>query len=508
MTDEPDFGAGALASTLRQRAVRGGASIMVARSCAQVFQWSVTLFVARLMLPDDYGMMTCGALLLGFADLLAEMGVGKALVQKRELTQEDFAQGFTLSLALSAVLYAGIFLLAGPTADYLERPGFTLFLRVLGLSLFLTPWRSISGAMLEREIQMGRWSAAQLAAAAIQAALVLGLAWVGFGYWALACGALVGRSAETALLIRIAGWRPRLAVPSRSAAQLIRYGAHISGSSLLWFIYIDADFAVLGALLGPVFLGYYALAFQIISLPVQKIGATANQIMFPVYCKLQGDRAQCRDWLLRLSVLQGFVAFPVLAGIALVAGDGLPLLLGQKWQPAVVPLQLLCPVGGLMMVGTGLPPLLNAIGRPDINLRYTAVCAALLPLSFLGAAWWGNQEYGKEGALVGVCLVWLALHPLLVTGLIFATRHLTGVAPLDLLRCHLPVLAGLAVMTVSVLSVQWLASQSPASLRLAGAIGAGVVSYALWMLATARNTILADIGAVWRELRHTKPVPM
>lgn len=294
-------------------------------------------------------------------------------------------------------------------------------------------------------------------------------------------------------------------MPSRAAAGLARYGIHVSASALLWFIYSNADFAVLGALLGPVFLGYYALAYQLISLPVQKISGIANQVMFPVYCKLQDDPARLRDWFLRLTVLQDFVALPILTGMALVAEDGLPILLGEQWRPAVLPTQLLCPVGALMMVSTALPPLLNAAGRPDINLRYTALCALLFPVSFLAAGWWGEQENGSEGGLVGVCAAWLCLYPLVVTGLIFLTRRLTGVTPLALLRSHVPVLIGLCVMAITVLSVQWWTAESPVGVRLALAIGAGVASYSLWMLATARGTILADLRAVWRELRGNRP---
>src|SRR5262249_41615969 len=121
--------------SLRQRAVRGVAAVAIARLTAQVFQWPVTLLVARLLLPDDYGMMTAGSLFLGLADLLAEMGVGRALVQKQELTEEDLGQGFTLSLLLSALFYGGIFWLAVPAADFFQRPEFTTFLRVLALEL-------------------------------------------------------------------------------------------------------------------------------------------------------------------------------------------------------------------------------------------------------------------------------------------------------------------------------------------------------------------------------------
>src|SRR5262249_3525686 len=155
------------------------------------------------------------------------------------------------------------------------------------------------------------------------------------------------------------------------------------------------------ALLGPIFLGYYSLAFQLISLPVQKLTATANQVMFPVYCRLQGDRVRLRDWFLRLTALQACVGLPVLAGMALVAPDGLPLVLGDQWGQAVLPLQLLCPVGFVMMVGSAMGPFLNALGRPDLNVRYTAACTIVLPVTFLGAGWWGIALGGGEGGLVG-----------------------------------------------------------------------------------------------------------
>src|SRR5262249_4866572 len=103
------------------------------------------------------------------------------------------------------------------------------------------------------------------------------------------------------------------------------------------------------------------------------------------------------------------------------------------------------------------------------------------------------------------CLAWLGLHPWLVFGFVYLTRACTGVTPLDVLRGHLPILAGLACMTITVLLVQGMVADLSRGARLAAAITAGVVSYSLWMLATARNTILADFRTVWRELRRPSP---
>jgi O-antigen/teichoic acid export membrane protein len=485
--------------SLQRRAVRGGAFVLGARLVIQVFQWSVTFFVARLLLPEDYGMMTTGMLFLDLADLLAEAGVGRALVQKKDLTAADLAQGFTLSLLLSTGLYAVLFVGAGPAAAHLGRPDFAVFLRILSLLLFLVPYRAVTIALLERDLLMGKRSAVQLAGAAVQTVLVLGLALAGAGYWALAGGALAARLIEAAVLAATSGWRPRLARPRRAAAALVRFGMHVSFASVLSFAFNNADFAVLGWLLGPAVLGYYSVAFQLISLPVQKITSTANQVMYPVYCRLQDDRPRLRDWYLRLTAVQSFIALPALAGLALVAADAVPFLLGDRWRPAVLPLQLLCPVGALMVVGAGLPPLFNALGRPDINLRYAAIGAATFPAGFFGAAWAAGSD--GDAGLMGVCLVWLTLYPLLIGGFLHFTRHLTGVTFGAVLRSHVPVLAGTGCMTLCVLAVGQALAAAPTAVRLAAVVATGMASYALWMLLTARATILSDLVVAWRDLR-------
>jgi O-antigen/teichoic acid export membrane protein len=263
----------------------------------------------------------------------------------------------------------------------------------------------------------------------------------------------------------------------------------------LWFIYNNADFAAVNTISGTVALGYYAVAFQLMTLPVQKLSAHVNHIMFAVFCKLQDDRERVRDWFLRLTVLLTFVIMPVLAGLALVATDGIALVLGERWSAAAAPFQLLCPVGVILVVSSALHQTLAALGRPDVTLRYNIACAVLYPAGFFSAAW----LYGTTG----VCLVWLLLTPLLVAVLIHATRDVTGIRIRDVLRAQLPVLAGVGFMTCCVLAVQWLLRDDPRiAARLTAAIATGVAAYTGWMLLTARQTVLADVRGLWAELRR------
>jgi O-antigen/teichoic acid export membrane protein len=497
-SDRPPAGAEPLqretAMRLCRRAVRGGTIFLVTRLGIQGFQWIVTLFLARLLLPDDYGLMATAGVLLGLAETVAEAGLGRALIQKKAVTATEQAQAFTLGLLLSVGLYGALWGLAPLAAQHLERPQFALFLRVTALGLLCVPVQAVGAALLERELKFGAQSAIQTAAALVHSVLVLVLACRGYGAWALGLSALAVKLLQSAATGYASRWRPSLAWPSAAAGRLARYGALISLSSLCWYVYSNADFAVLSLLKGTAALGYYFMAYQLISIPTEKLSAHINQVAFATFCRLQDDRARMRGWFSRLIALLALVGAPALIGLALVADDAIPWLLGERWRPAVLPLQLLAPVGAVMVFSYTLSPYFNALGRPDLNLQYAAVCAVLFPPVFLAA--------GRAAGTVGVCLAWLLLYPGIVAVFIHRTRLLTGFGLRDFLRPLGPVLRGVLCMGAAVFLVRRaLAGEGLIAWRLAAAIFTGAAVYAVAILAFGRRTVVADVGILLRELR-------
>jgi teichuronic acid exporter len=478
---------------LRKRAVRGGLMIMGSRLAIQLFAWGVTLQVARLLRPYDYGLMTTGVVFIGLPDLLAEAGVAKALVQNKEISADDQAQCFTVSLLLALALYLGLFFLAGPAADHFETPELTVFLRTLGVAILLTPFRSVPQALLDRELHMGRQSLIALACGLIQASLVLGLALAGAGYWALAAGVLGSRAAEVLGLIGCTGWRPRLAWPSQRAGRMLAFGLHVTAANLFWFIYSNSDFAAVGAISGAVALGYYSLAFQLVSLPVQKLTSNVNQVAYPLFCRLQNDPAKLRAWYLRLTTLLSFFGMPMLAGMVLVAEEAFAVVLGERWLPAVPYFRLLSVAGMVMIVASTITHLFNALGRADLSMKYAAACASVLPLVFFTLANW----YG----VLGVCWGWLA-YPVIVAVAYHLTRHVTGVGVTCLIRAQAPVVAAVVFMSVAVLLAgRGLPETWPTAARLIALISVGMIAYSAFVLLLARRTVVADVFALLREMK-------
>jgi O-antigen/teichoic acid export membrane protein len=484
---------------LRQRAVRGGAFLFASRLAIQAISWAVTLAVARLLRPSDYGLVTTATVFVGLADLLAEAGIGRAVVRKKDLHADDLAEAFTLNLVFSCGLYALLFATAGPIAGFLKMPEFIHCLRVLAVTVLLVPFRAVPLAILDRKLRLGRQSAIQVLSGVVQSGLVLVLATTGWGFWALVAGILAARVVETVALAWFARWRPQLIWPGRKSQDLLRFGIQVSGASLLWFFYSNSDYAILGKLVGPEALGAYALAFQLISLPVQKLTAITNQAVYPVFCRLQDDPAKMRDWYLRLTAVLGLIGIPALAGLALVADDAIPVVLGSRWVPAVLPLRLLSVVGMVMVVSASLPPLFNALGRPDINVRYALACTLLLPPGF--------AVLGSWLGVVGVCLVWLVGYPLLVGALVFATRGLTGFRSWDLLRGLGPT-AGIVVSMVAAVGVaRWLLADPGGVRRLVLEIAAGGAASLVCLVALGRSAVVGDVKRLLRDLRHKDGTP-
>lgn len=482
---------------LAQRILRGGLVVMLAKIVIQIMQWAVTLVVARLLLPRDYGVMAIAAILTELAGILATAGFGNALVQRAEVTQKIIAQVFTMSLIFSLLLYAGLWLAIPTMAQYAGSPEHIFFFRVICLSVLCVPIYTVCNAILERDLRLTSLAKSAGVAGLLQSAVVVASALAGAGVWSLGIGALSGGLVRTGLTWWQSRWRPALAWPDADGFQLARYGFTIASTSMLWFAYSNADKALITLLLGPVSLGLYAFAFQFVTMPVDKIGSEVNKMAFVVYCRLQSERDRLREWYLRLvSALFALMA-PALIGAALISDEGIPLLLGDKWQQLVLPFQILAPVGALMMIATTVPPLLNALGRPDIPFKYVAVCSTIYPFAFLIAA--------KLNGLIGICFAWLILYPVQTLALIHASRHLTGVSASAMIGRLGPFLKALVAMIIAVLLVRSGLSELRPSARIAACVACGALVYgAAVYIFVGREAISRTIRLV-RELKTSNP---
>jgi teichuronic acid exporter len=370
----------------------------------QLFTWASTLVVASLLAPADYGIVGLASLYIGVVTMIADFGLGSAVVTLRSLTAHQIAQLNVLSGLTGIVLLGMSFVLAWPIARFFETPQLPPVIILMTLSIAISGWQSIPDALLQNQLRF-RALAFRDAARGLGAALcTIVLALLGFGYWALAGGVVAG--SVCGLLVTLALQRAPFARPRFGELQQpLSYSGYSLSSRLAWYGYSNADFLVAGKVLSTASLGAYALAWSLANVTVEKVTTLVGRVTPSFFSAAQKDRALLTAYFEMLTRAIALVSFPVSVGIALVASDLVPAALGPQWIPAVAPLVPLSLYAGFR----SLTQLLSTIMRVTGDQRFGALNAfaglLMMPVIFYVGSFWGP---------VGIAYGWVVGFPVLV----------------------------------------------------------------------------------------------
>ena len=452
----------------------------------QVVSWASTVIIARLLTPSDYGLMGMAAVYLGLVALVNEFGLTAAILRGRNLDDSQIAQIGGFGIALGAAFCLVSMGAAIPISHFYGEPAVRVIITILSLNFLFSSVSVLPRSLLARELDFKRLAWIDGATNIVQMAITIVLAFLGFRYMALVFGSLVGRIAG-AVLANLA--RPhRVAIPRefRAISESVLVGWHVVVGRVSWYTYQNADFAIVGRVLGKVALGAYTIGWEIATLPVERVSALVGQVTPGVFSTVQADRPALRRYY--LAVIEGlaFITFPGAVGIALTAPLLVPVLLGDKWAAAVVPLQLLAFYAGLRSIDTVTPQVLIYTGHSRQSMWYTVLAAVVLPVLFLAGTRWG---------LAGVAFVWIVAYPVVVFPIYRLVFRILDLSPRMYARNLWPATSGTALMAIAVLAARhWLPAGLDIRVRLVSEIAVGVVVYALSMLAFHRKRIRAAVA--------------
>ena len=364
----------------------------------QIINWAFTIFVMRLLQPDDYGLLAMATVFTSLCLLLNEMGLGAAIIQVKQLTERILRQAFGLIILLNAILFISLFISAPFIAELFNEPRLTDITRFLSLQFPIMAFYVIPNSWLTRDMEFKTISIVGIIAELSNGICTFTLAWLDFGVWSLIWGNLV-RVLILGIGINIA--RPFIRWPSfnfRGFAKVAKFGGLISMQRILWYFYSHVDVFIIGKILGSTILGYYSIAMHIASLPLQKVGSILNQVGLPAYSKLQNNPKLVSKYVFKVSRLIGFLGFPIFFGISSISPELVMIVLTEKWLLSILPLQLLSLIVPLRTLNVSLSPAVNGVGRPDVTVKTLGVACIIMPLAFLIGLNWG---------LTGVCIAWI-----------------------------------------------------------------------------------------------------
>jgi O-antigen/teichoic acid export membrane protein len=356
--------------------------------------------LARILAPEDFGLMAVAMVVVAFAGLFQDLGLKAALVQRKEAPEALRLAVFWGSAAIGAAWFAGLWLVAPWAAEAFRNPAVTEILRALCVTFLLTPLGTVPEALLLRELAFRPLFAVELVPSLVPGAVAVALGLAGLGVWALVWGTVTAAALRTLVLWRMVPWRPRGWPPRGAWHGLWRFGGWLSLEALLgWSItYVDQAFA--GRFLGTAALGYYRMGHALALLPAAGVSQVLARVLLPAYSRHQDDRALLREAFERCVHMVAVVTVPVGAAAMAFADPLVPLVLGARWAPAVPVVQLLAAQGVLAALVNVAPPLYKAIGRVDVMPKFFLVRAAVS----VPAYWYGAQQ-----GLVALVMVKLLL---------------------------------------------------------------------------------------------------
>lgn len=365
------------------------------RGGAQIIQFVVQIILARILVPSDYGLIGLITVFISIALVFAQSGLGQSLVQRRDVKNIEFNTVLYFSMAFSILLYIILFMIAPLISSFYEDHLLTNVIRILGVTIIIGAVNSVQQAYVQKTMQFKKFFYSTLTGTIISAIVGIGMAYTGWGIWALVGQQISNQLINTMFLYFTLDWKPKIEFSLKSAKVLFSYGWKLLCSSLLDTIYNNIYSLIIGKFYSSADLGYYNRGKQFPMLVIQNINTTIDSVLFPILSDTQNDRARLKTLVRRSIVTSTFLIFPAMAGLAAISKSLTVLLLTEKWLPAVPFIQFCCFTYAFWPVHTANLQAIKAVGRSDIFLKLeiikkivgVTILVITLPMGLIPMMW-------------------------------------------------------------------------------------------------------------------------
>ncbi len=386
------FDTGMLRKDLKQRSVRGGLNAFFSQSIVYVMRIGFSAVLARLLAPQDYGLVAMVSALTALADQFRDMGLSQATIQQRDIKHEQVSALFWINVGIGALLTLVVAASAPLVARFYNEPRLTLITITSSLSFTLGGLNVQHQALLQRQMMYGRLAAVNVASVAGSSLIAVLCAFAGMNYWALVCMNLSHPAIRGLGLWLSTGWRPGLFLRRSGTRSMLRFGAGVSGFNVVNYFSRNLDNILIGKINGTQALGYYSKAYQLLLLPILQIRTPLLNVGIPALSALQDEPERYRRYYRGVVGLLAFLSMPLIAWMIVCAEEIVRIFLGPRWMPSVplfAVLGLVSLVQAPITAIRGLP--LLSLGRGRKYFQFGLITAIVTSVSFLVGIRWGTM---------------------------------------------------------------------------------------------------------------------
>lgn len=409
---------------------------------AQIVTLIVSIILARLLSPEEYGTIALITVFITIANVFVSDGFGNALIQKKNADQLDFSSVFHFNLFLGIVLYGIMFVLAKPIALFYNRPQLVAVIRVFALRLPLASINSVQHAFVAKKMIFKKFFFSTLSGTILSAVVGIWMAYAGYGVWALVAQYLTNTAVSTLVLTFTLHWFPSMSISFLRLKSLVAFGWKLMVAGLTTTFFVELRSLIIGKKYSADDLAYYNRGQQIPSLLITNVNTSIDSVLFAAMSQRQDDIVTVKAMIKKALKTSSFLIFPAVFGLAMVAHPLMVLLLTEKWADCVIYMQIACFTYGFTPIYSANLQAMKATGHADVYLKLDVVKKIISFVALLIAMWFGPLGIAISGIVTTVISCILNMIP---------SKKLTGYSWQEQVRDVLPAL----LMSIAMSATVW-----------------------------------------------------
>lgn len=349
----------------------------------------ISVILARLLTPSDYGTIAMMMIFIGVANVFVDSGFSSGLIRKIDRTQDDLSTAFFFNIIVGAFVYVILFICAPAIASFFDNTGLTIFLRVLGLILITNSLNLVQNAILISSMRIKQMTFVSATAQTTTGIIAIILAYHGWGVWSLVFQQLGASIIQAFLLVVVTKWHPYLVFSKKSFGYLWNYGSKLLAANLIGNIFAQAYSFVVGKFFGKKDLGLYSRSDQFAIQPENIINNIINKALVPSLAKCQNDLNRLKKNYKKCIEIIAAGIFPLMFTLGIAAEPVFKVLFGSKWDEAIPLFQILCFGYAFDVFSYISLSLMQVMGRTDYTLKLELIKKPIYVIILLFAIWGG-----------------------------------------------------------------------------------------------------------------------
>lgn len=375
--------------SLKKQAINGAIWTYAQQFGTQIISFAVSIFLARILLPEEFGLIGMIAIFMGIGNTLFDGGMTSSLIRCDNLEDSDYSTVFIFNLLVSIGVYCIIFFAAPFIADFYKQPALTSITRIYSLSFVFSAFGSVQNTILTKSMNFKKQALLTVPALLISSLVALIMAMKDYGVWSLVGMTIVNAFLLSCILWISSSWKPSLVFSKYKFKEHFNYGYKLTLSGVLDIVFTNIYQILIGRFFTASVVGYYTRANQLMMMPVGNVSTALNKVAFPLFAQLQNDEERLRNAYKRIMLLVLFIINPIIILMLVLAKPLTVFLFTEKWLPMIPIFQVICLSGLLYPLHLYNLLILQVKGRSDLFLKLEVIKKILLTIVIFVSFYFG-----------------------------------------------------------------------------------------------------------------------